>query len=102
MIFTLKQRPDRDVFAFFTQDNSISISKEDWVLAVFTSLRMKKPVFILEEHQIEPELPLEESRWKVSTKFLYLSTRSGRVLLEAAHLFSNDYKAIKVHLNTFK
>lgn len=102
MIFTLKQLPDRDVFAFFSQANAINIPWEEWPLAVYTSLRMKKPVYLLEEPQNIPELPKEDVRWMVGKQFLFLNPRAGRVLLEAAHLFSNDYQAIKSHLTTFK
>lgn len=72
------------------------------MIAIMSSLRMKKSVFILEKHNEVPILPQQDSRWLVHENYLYLSPRSGRVLFEAANLFSSDYKAIKSHLNTFK
>jgi hypothetical protein len=111
MIFSLEETPDgnvsfelpnTDMFCFFQSEKSVSASRDLWVKAVCTSLKLKRNVLLLERPlPSAPELNFS-SRWQVGEYYLLLTPRSLSVFLEASKEFSISYQRIKDFLSSFK
>ena len=91
-----------DIFCFFQPGNAVSIPAELWILAIASSLKMKKNVLILEEELAVSPLINSAQRWQVGDQFLWVAPRGISALLKADHLISDRYQSMKAYLKNFK
>jgi hypothetical protein len=91
-----------DIFCFFHSENAVSVPGELWLLAIASSLKMKKNVLILEEELALSPAINSTQRWQAGDHFLWVAPRGLSVLLEADHAISGSYQSMKTYLTTFK
>jgi len=111
MIFTFGHAPadtlhfemeNTDIFCFFRPLNTITIPEASWVLAIGSSLKLKKNVLILERALLTgPEINSTQ-RCQIHQDYMWLAPRSLSVLLEASQKLPGTYNSVKSALEKFK
>lgn len=106
MIFSLKKGssfselakiPSTDIFCFFYHPDSVTVPEEELLKSILSSLRLKKNVLILEQF-IHLNTQNFSSKWEIGDDWIWIASRSYRVLLEAMLGKEASYDAIRAFL----
>jgi hypothetical protein len=94
--------PGIDVYSFFPQNNAIVCPKEVWLESIYSSLRSKQEVLILEA-PVSP-LPVcdKSRRWDYSANWCWLAPRGLSALKANLDTSTTDFRMFKTFLTSSK